>query len=78
MTKQLIRLNIKPEYSLYPMPKSGHRYVNIPPRKKISYTVNLYQRKYRTRTFRELKIALCYKFIIILKNKANINHRIHH
>ena len=78
MTKQLIRLNIKPEYSLYPMPKSGHRYVNIPPRKKISYTVNLYQRKYRTRTFRELKIALCYKFIIILKNKAKINHRIHH
>ena len=78
MTKQLLRLNIKPEYSLYPMPKSGHRYVNIPPRKKISYTVNLYQRKYRTRTFRELKIALCYKFIIILKNKANINHRIHH
>ncbi len=74
MTKQLIRLNIKPEYSLYPMPKSGHRYVNIPPRKKISYTVNLYQRKYNTRTFKELKIALCYKFIIILKNKANINH----
>jgi hypothetical protein len=77
MTKQLIRLNIKPEYSLYPMPKSGHRYINIPPRKKISYTVNLYQRKYRTRTFKELKIALCYKFIIILKNKANINHPNH-
>ncbi len=77
MTKQLKRLNIKPEYSLYPMPKSGHRYINIPPRKRISYTVTLYQKKYRTRTFKELKLALCYKFIIILKNKANINHPNH-
>jgi len=77
MTKQLKRLNIKPEYSLYPMPKSGHRYVNIPPRKRISYTVTLYCKKYRTRTFKELKLALCYKFIIILKNKAGINHPNH-
>jgi len=78
MTKQLKRLNIKPEYSLYPIPNSGHRYVNIPPRKKISYMVYLYQTKYKTRTFKELKLALCYKFIIILKNKANINHRPNH
>lgn len=78
MTKQLKRLNIKPEYSLYPMPKSGHRYINIIRRKRISYMVTLYQKKYRTRTFKELKLALCYKFIIILKNKANINHRPNH
>ena len=78
MTKQLVRLNIKPEYSAYPIPKSGHRYINIPPRKKISYMVYLHQKKYNTRTFKELKLALCYKFIIILKNKANINHRLNH
>jgi len=77
MTKQLKRLNIKPEYSLYPMPKSGHRYINIIRRKRISYMVTLYQKKYRTRTFKELKLALCYKFIIILKNKAGINHPNH-
>lgn len=72
MTKQLKRLNIKPAYSLYPIPKSGHRYINIPPREKISYTVYLHQDKYRTKTFKKLTDALCYKYIRILKYKAKI------
>ena len=72
----LKRLNIKPEYSLYPIPKSGHRGINKLVRNKISYSVYLHQDKYRTRTFKNLTDALCYKFIVILKNKAMINH--HH
>jgi hypothetical protein len=72
MTKQLKRLNIKPEYSLVPIPKSGHRFINIPPRKKITYMVYLHQDIYKTRTFKKLTDALCHKYIRILKYKANI------
>jgi len=72
MTKQLNRINIKPEYSVIPFPKSGHRYINIPPRKKISYMVYLHQKHYKTRTFKKLSDALCHKYIRILKYKANI------
>lgn len=71
MTKQLNRLNIKPPYSTRPLPTSGHRHINIPPRKYKSYTVLIHKEKYRSKTFKELKHALCYKFILILKNKAN-------
>mgnify|MGYP003114944443 CR=1 FL=1 len=74
MTKQLNRLNIKPTYSLVPLPKSGHRYINIPPRKKTSYMVYLHKDKYNSRTFKNLNDALCYKFIVILKYKAKIGY----
>ncbi len=81
MTKQLLRLNIKPPYSTRPIASSGHRHINIPPRKYKSYTVVFYTTKYKGKTFKELKHALCYKFILILKNKANIKpniiHRLH-
>ena len=78
MTKQLERLNIKPEYSLVPMPKSGHRSINkiVRYQNKICYCVYLYQNIYKTRTFKKLTDAICCKFIRILKYKAKINH--HH
>jgi len=74
MTKQLLRLNIKPPYSTRPLPSAGHRHINIPPRKYKYYTVIYCTAKYKSKTFKELKHALCYKFIIILKNK--VNHRL--
>ena len=75
MTKQLERLNIKPPYSTRPMASSGHRHISrrVP---SGSYTVLIYKEKYRIKTFKELKHALTYKFICILKNKANIIHRL--
>jgi len=69
MTKQLERLNINPEYSTRPIASSGHRYVNIIKRKNISYYVCL--KKTHSRTFKEKKLALCYKFIMLLKIKSN-------
>ena len=71
MTKQLERLNIKPPYSTRPIALSGHRHINIPPRKYKTYTVLFCKHKYKSKTFKELKHALCYKFILILKVKAN-------
>ena len=72
MTKQLNRLNIQPEgIAIRPIASSGHRYVNkLTRRGKISYYV--YVKKKHSRTFREKKLALCYKFIILLKIKSNI------
>jgi len=69
MTKQLKRLNIKPPYSTRPIASSGHRYVNILERKNISYYVCI--KKINSRTFKEKKLALCYKFIMLLKIKSN-------
>ena len=68
--KQLKRLNIKPEYSLYPPPKSGHRGIYIRPRKnnKTGFQVIMYQGKYGTKNFRNKIDSLCYKFIIILNS----------
>jgi len=61
MTKQLKRLNIKPEYSLYPIPKSGHRFINIPPRKKISYMVYIHQDRYKNiRLISAYNLLLCH------------------
>ena len=59
---------------LHPLPKSGHRYINKLIRKnnKISYSVYLYQDKYKTKTFKNLTDALCHKFIRILKYNAKI------
>ncbi len=78
MTKQLLRLNMKPPYSTRPIAKSGHRHINIPPRKYKTYTVLIYKTKYQSRTFKELKHGLTYKFILILKYKANIKSNINH
>ena len=73
MTKQLERLNIKPEYSLVPIPKSGHRSINkiVRYQNKICYCVYLYQNIYKTRTFKKLTGALCCKFVRILKYLKN-------
>ena len=78
MTKQLERLNIKSGYSLIPMPKSGHRSISkiVRYKNKICYCVYLYLNIYKTRTFKKLTDALCFKFIRTLKYKAKINH--HH
>jgi len=70
MTKQLKRLNISPADPLYPIPKSGHRHIYIPPRERISYMVSYYKKP--SRTFKNLNDALCYKFIMILKFKSNL------
>jgi len=72
MTKQLKRLNIKPVFSLYPIPKSGHRGISHVYRKKTSYMVFLHQKHYKSKTFKTLTDALCHKYIKILKYKANI------
>ncbi len=71
----LERLNIKPEYSLYPEPKSGHRGIYCRPRKnnQVSYNVVMYQAKYGSKSFRNKTDALCYKFIIILIHKSNVH-----
>lgn len=73
MTKQLKRLNIQPEgIAIRPIASSGHRYVNkIMRSNKISYYVYVKKRN-NPRTFRVKKLALCYKFIILLKIKSNI------
>ena len=73
MTKQLKRLNIKPEYSLVPLPKSGHRGIGHVYRRKTIYAVFLHQKHYKSKTFRTLTDALCHKYIRILKYKANIH-----
>jgi len=71
MTKQLQRLNFKRPSSATPVAASGHRHVHIILRSgKISYYV--YVKKKHSRTFREKKLALCYKFIMLLKIKSNI------
>jgi len=72
MTKQLERLNFQRPYSTTPIASSGHRYVNKIIRSgKISYYVYV-KKKHRAHTFRDKKLALCYKFIILLKIKSNI------
>lgn len=69
--KELKRLNIQRPYSTQPVANSGHRYVNQIIRSgKTSYYV--YVKKKHSRTFREKKLALCYKFIMLLKIKSNI------
>ena len=78
MTKQLERLNIKPPYSTRPLPSSGHRHISLSRATERSYTVLMYKNKYGSKTLPLLKHALCYKFILILKNKANIIHRSRH
>ncbi len=70
MTKQLERLNIKPRYNPRPIASSGHYYINTLKRKKISYYVRI--KKTASRTFSDKKMALCYKFIMLLKIKSNI------
>jgi hypothetical protein len=69
--KELKRLNIQRPYNPQPVANSGHRYVNLIIRNgKTSYYV--YVKKKHSRTFREKKFALCYKFIMLLKIKSNI------
>ena len=69
MTKQLERFNIKPPYSTRPLPTSGHR--GITRRSKTNYySVRILPQKAKQQT--GLKRALCYKFVMILKNKSNI------
>ena len=70
MTKQLKRLNISPYDPLYPIPKSGHRHIYIVSRERISYMVSYYKKP--SRTFKTITDALCYKFIMLLKIKANL------
>jgi len=72
MTKQLKRLNYKRPYSTTPVASSGHRYVNkiIRSGKVSSYYVCI--KKKHSRTFKDKKLALCYKFIMLLKIKSNI------
>ena len=76
MTKQLKRLNIKPIYSTRPISNSGHRHIHVIKRKgqKFLYMVTLSRLKYKSRTFKSITNSLCYKFIIILKSKANLRH----
>jgi hypothetical protein len=69
MTKQLIRLNIKPPYSTRPVANTGHRHI-CKAAHRHSYGVKLPGRK--GSGFNTLKKALCYKFIILLKIKAKI------
>ena len=69
MTKQLKRLNIKPPYSTRPMPSSGHRCLTFRKTKyKTYFIVTVKQRGQRQ--FKCMKLALCYKFIMILKIKS--------
>jgi hypothetical protein len=71
MTKQLERLNFQRPYNPQPVANSGHRYVNKIVRSgKVSYYVCI--KKKHSRTFRDKKLALCYKFIMLLKIKSNI------
>lgn len=71
MTKQLKRLNFKRPYSATPVATSGHRHVHKIVRSgKTSYYV--FVKKKHSRTFRDKKLALCYKFIMLLKIKSNI------
>lgn len=70
MTKQLKRLNIKHPYSTRPVASSGHRYINLIKRNRISYFVCIQKR--HSRTFKEKKLALCYKFIMLLKIKSKL------
>jgi hypothetical protein len=71
MTKQLKRLNFQRPYNPQPVASSGHRYVNKIIRSgKTSYFV--YVKKRHSRTFKDKKLALCYKFIMLLKIKSNI------
>ena len=72
MTKQLKRLNIQPEgIAIRPVATSGHRHINeLRRRGKISYHVKF--ENGRSRTFKDdKKLALCYKFIMLLKIKSN-------
>ena len=69
MTKQLERLNFKRPYSLRPVANTGH--VHICQRRHYnSYSVKMPHRK--GKAFKNLKLALCYKFIMLLKIKSNI------
>jgi hypothetical protein len=70
--KQLKRLNIKPDYSLYPMPKSGHRGISILYRKKPLYSLFIHPKHYKAKAYKRLTDALCHKYIRILKYKAKI------
>tara|TARA_R110002012_G_scaffold291232_2_gene485576 strand:- start:358 stop:570 length:213 start_codon:yes stop_codon:yes gene_type:complete len=69
MTKQLIRLNIKAPYSTRPVANTGHRFI-CKAAGRHSYGVKL--PKTKGKAFKTLKKALCYKFILLLKNKSNI------
>lgn len=72
MTKQLKRLNYKPPYSTQPIAASGHRHVSKTKRESGNYSYTIYFKKRKSRTFKHLKLALCYKFILILKFKSNL------
>jgi len=72
MTKQLERLNYKRPYSTCPIASSGHRHISKIKRKNGNYSYTIYFKKKNSRSFKELKFALCYKFIMILKFKSNI------
>jgi hypothetical protein len=72
MTKQLKRLNYKPPYSTCPTAASGHRHINKRKRESGNYSYTIYFKKTNSRSFKYLKLALCYKFIMILKFKSNL------
>jgi len=69
MTKQLERLNIKPPYDTRPIANTGHRHIC---KMKNRNSFGVKYDKYKGRSFKNLKDALCYKFILLLKIKSNI------
>ena len=70
MTKSLKRLNIKPLYSTRPMPPTGHRCLTFKKTKKKTYFIVTVKQRGQ-RQFKCKKLALCYKFIMLLKIKSN-------
>ena len=70
MTKQLKRLNIKHRYDPRPVPPSGHRCLTIKKTPNRNYWIVTVKQK-AARQFKVKKIALCYKFIMLLKIKSN-------
>lgn len=69
MTKQLERLNIKPRYNTMPIPATGHRYLTFRRTKKKTYFI-VTVKQTGARQFKCKKLALCYKFIMLLKIKS--------
>ncbi len=69
MTKQLKRLNIKHCPLPIPVPPTGHRCLTFKRTKyKTYFIVTVKQRGQRQ--FKCKKLALCYKFIMLLKIKC--------
>lgn len=69
MTKQLKRLNIKPPYNTMPIPPTGHRYITFRRTTKKTYFI-VTVKQTGARQFISKKLALCYKFIMLLKIKS--------